>query len=1140
MADDLDHVAGPDDVRMLYQVLLGRQPESDQVTRELAGRPLGDTIEGFFRSDEMADLAARVIGEHQLPHFERLGGGDLADAARWLAAQHMLAASTPATTSWWVLVDAMLTRDGLERRVEASGKAPLARVVRRKAAAEISLAESVRRHLTFDLDWYRQVDQDADLALSTGAYASFEEYFLSRGMEAGRPLLAACTEELGPMYERLRQRDDIGLADVLAETERRLYAGEVGHWLFSPDYYREMALEERLRRRAPASQGPSYVDFLMAGDAREVSPHALFSHYAYRALNPGLSASTALFHDYITRGCFHEARTSAVFDPDYYLAHSPEAQKAVLEGRSVCALQHFLARGIYNNVPFSPDFDVNDYVRRYPEVAKACLEGAIPSASWHFVYKGLRDGLQPNPYFDVDYYRRRYPRARDEMRRLGLGSELEHFLLVGRARGYKANPPLVERKADLTEAKAIFQRRARRSWSNLVEHPLDFQPFRGDTPDLSVIFPVSDGVEFTSRALECAYFACSFALQSQGLRTEVILVDNGSGDGTAGLLATCPGLVLLRYDHAIGYPRAVNAGARAAKGATLIICNNDVEFAPNTFVNVHHRLAQDVSVGVVGGLTILPDETLQEAGSFIESGGGAIGLGRGQDPWDAFFRGIHPADYCTGSLFGVRRADLEALGGLDEGFSPGYYEESDLSFRLRAEKGKRSVIDSSIQLNHFEHASFAKGRPPTAAFTLMQRNRGRFVAKHRQAVARAPSADQLITTAGVQPNAIARTRMLMIEDLVPDARLGSGFPRAAELVKALVRQGVACDILALHANDTVDDFEDPRVRIYRAWMPGQSVAEVFERDIGQYSHVIICRSHNLAALATQLEQARSRHRLKIICDTEALASTRMIERKRLTGSPVVDGELEAAVRLEFSSPVHVAQWIAVTGYEAHLLRSAGFDPVTVIGHSNPAPSREALPNWAGRTRITAVGAIHEPGTPNHDALLWFLDRVYPKCGPAARALQLTAVGFWSDAAQRDLLQRFPQVEYLGAVSASDLARVYRETRVALAPTRFAAGLPLKATEAMMNGVPIVVTDLLERQLVGPDRAGSSGLAVGARTDDGRQYADWVERLASDEASWRSIQRRQFEVAEAHASPAAFDAAAAQLLQAVGAAEDGRS
>jgi glycosyltransferase involved in cell wall biosynthesis len=72
--------------------------------------------------------------------------------------------------------------------------------------------------------------------------------------------------------------------------------------------------------------------------------------------------------------------------------------------------------------------------------------------------------------------------------------------------------------------------------------------------------------------------------------------------------------------------------------------------------------------------------------------------------------------------------------------------------------------------------------------------------------------------------------------------------------------------------------------------------------------------------------------------------------------------------------------------------------------------------------------------------------------------------------------------------------------VFIAPTRFAAGIPLKVLEAAANGVPAVVTPLLATQL-----AWTPGQEL-LTADDPQAFAEACARLFEDEALWTRIRR----------------------------------
>jgi glycosyltransferase involved in cell wall biosynthesis len=263
--------------------------------------------------------------------------------------------------------------------------------------------------------------------------------------------------------------------------------------------------------------------------------------------------------------------------------------------------------------------------------------------------------------------------------------------------------------------------------------------------------------------------------------------------------------------------------------------------------------------------------------------------------------------------------------------------------------------------------------------------------------------------------------------------------------------------------------------------------------------------------------------------------------KRLSGKAVTEAEVVATVRLELDAPVQVSQWIAVSPYEKELIEAAGFGPVSLFCHSFEQVPIALTTGWHERTRITAVGAVHEHGSPNHDGLVWFMNSVYPKCRGAISDLTLTIVGHWRSDVWDSFRRRYPDadIDFRGSVSDDELRRIYDESRMTLAPTRFAAGVASKVLEAMSLGVPVVMTDLLEKQLVGTALAGRSDLAVGARNDDGRSFAGWIEVLAHDERRWNDLRRRQLELVEPLGGRAAFEDGVDTLLKSVGIAHRAR-
>ena len=129
------------------------------------------------------------------------------------------------------------------------------------------------------------------------------------------------------------------------------------------------------------------------------------------------------------------------------------------------------------------------------------------------------------------------------------------------------------------------------------------------------------------------------------------------------------------------------------------------------------------------------------------------------------------------------RALFLEFGGFDEVFSPGYFEDTDLCFRMR-EEGLRTVYAPRSRVVHLLHGS---GTSETAR-QQMEHNRGVFVERWGERLARRPRLLEVAQTPRqmlAARDAEALDRILVIDDRVPFTDRGSGYPRMARLLGEL-------------------------------------------------------------------------------------------------------------------------------------------------------------------------------------------------------------------------------------------------------------------------------------------------------------------------------------------------------------------
>lgn len=194
----------------------------------------------------------------------------------------------------------------------------------------------------------------------------------------------------------------------------------------------------------------------------------------------------------------------------------------------------------------------------------------------------------------------------------------------------------------------------------------------------SIIIPVFNNLELTRDCLESIEKSTAAGLY------EIIVVDNGSTDGTRQFLETKAAQGAVRplfNDNNLGFARASNQGARAAAGNYLVFLNNDTLATSGWLEELVRTAASDDTVAAVGAKLLFPDDTVQHAGV-------AVNFQRNVFHIYKHFHRDHPAvnkERCfralTAACLLVKRPAFFEAGLFDEGFQNGF-EDVDLCLKL--------------------------------------------------------------------------------------------------------------------------------------------------------------------------------------------------------------------------------------------------------------------------------------------------------------------------------------------------------------------------------------------------------------------------------------------------------------------------
>ena len=214
----------------------------------------------------------------------------------------------------------------------------------------------------------------------------------------------------------------------------------------------------------------------------------------------------------------------------------------------------------------------------------------------------------------------------------------------------------------------------------------------------------------------------SFVGHTDPFPTIVTVVDNGSTDGTAQMLRErWPEVQLIESGANLGFARANNLGIRGTRSEFVLLLNPDTLVPPGSIQTLIRGLAAAAEAAVAG-------PRLKDELGFPEiSFGWAIGpLGELKQKIvgmlyrrrvrsvvrrvDAWSRSPGEREWVSGACMAIRRADLEAVGLLDERYFM-YTEDVDLCVALRR-RGRTILYVPQAEVVHLRGRS-AERNPAT-------------------------------------------------------------------------------------------------------------------------------------------------------------------------------------------------------------------------------------------------------------------------------------------------------------------------------------------------------------------------------------------------------------------------------------------
>ncbi|MBZ9634154.1 glycosyltransferase [Clostridium sp. FP1] len=204
---------------------------------------------------------------------------------------------------------------------------------------------------------------------------------------------------------------------------------------------------------------------------------------------------------------------------------------------------------------------------------------------------------------------------------------------------------------------------------------------------------------------------------------EIIVVDNHSTDGTVDWLNNQRDIKTIFNEENVGFPKGCNQGINIAEGDNILLLNNDVVVTPNWLMNLNKCLYSSEDIGVVGAVAnrcpyyqqiSVGYNNMEEMICFAEKYNISD-----KSKWEERLKLI-------GFCICIKREVIEKIGLLDEGFTPGNFEDDDYSLRIRKAE-YRLMLCKDTFIHHYGNATF--GENPPEYYKILEINQKKFEKK---------------------------------------------------------------------------------------------------------------------------------------------------------------------------------------------------------------------------------------------------------------------------------------------------------------------------------------------------------------------------------------------------------------------------
>lgn len=327
-------------------------------------------------------------------------------------------------------------------------------------------------------------------------------------------------------------------------------------------------------------------------------------------------------------------------------------------------------------------FDEEYYCLQYPDVRQADV-----NPLWHFVSCGWKEGRNPSANFDTNNYMQLRPDLKDAD-----SNPLFHYIRFGIK---EDNEP----KSNILSDSSISENKIEQTSTvqsntiineNVIERPISIHY------DVSIIVPVFNTFPYVK--------ACYSAIvaTTENIELELIFIDNNSTDGVAAWLDMLPNfdprVKVIHNTENKGFGIAVNQGISISKGRFVALVNSDTVPGEGWLQSILDAAKADLTIGIFSPFTNYVGE-----GPQIDPEAAELRV----EDVSEFSKSIRDRkgmlivpDRLVFFCVVIRRELIDLIGGLDETYIRGNFEDDDYCLRTILAGFKLAIVKNSFVYHH--------------------------------------------------------------------------------------------------------------------------------------------------------------------------------------------------------------------------------------------------------------------------------------------------------------------------------------------------------------------------------------------------------------------------------------------------------